>query len=472
MKFKPKGPMNKLGFVFVAAITFLFLPQICMAGGIDTAPGTSTLPINVEGNNVMTLLSSGDVGIGTTNPIAMLDVNGWIRTSSSMLTNQIMTLSTSDNLTLETNGSPVMTLTNAGNVGIGTTDPSATLQVVTNGFPTITAQSTVHTSPTVALLNALGQQWEIQSCDGTNGGCSPNNGFMVFNRNAMIAPLTIDTAGYVGIGTTSPSTSLTVSDNIAADATRFRIINASSRIWDVGVIGSNAGWGPGSFAIGDISAGTWRMVIDSSGDVGFGGPNFQLLTPVVPFQIGNYTGSTNTIMGIAANPVGYSLELYNLWASGFLNAASYYINGGCWAGNCASDVRLKDHIRPFKPGLEALLAVNPVYYRFTGAGGMEKSISDNIGVIAQDVEKGAPELVGQKEVKLHPGDTAETEIKTVNYTALPYMLINAVKEFYGKWQADHEAFVSLTKTVAEQQAEITELREEIAKLKAKPNQAP
>ena len=52
-------------------------------------------------------------------------------------------------------------------------------------------------------------------------------------------------------------------------------------------------------------------------------------------------------------------------------------------------------------------------------------------MIAQDVEKVAPSLVVTQSVRLHPRDSKDTstaDVKAVDYGAVSYMLINAVKE--------------------------------------------
>ena len=75
------------------------------------------------------------------------------------------------------------------------------------------------------------------------------------------------------------------------------------------------------------------------------------------------------------------------------------------------------------------------------------------GLIAQDVEVAAAGLVESKAIKLHADDQKLTDIKTVNYSSIPYMLINAVKQLYVNWSKDHDV-------IARQQREIVSLRTE------------
>ena len=122
---------------------------------------------------------------------------------------------------------------------------------------------------------------------------------------------------------------------------------------------------------------------------------------------------------------------------------NFYVGTTCVIGeSCApawptvSDARLKIVRRPFEPGLEALLQINPVYYVFNGKGGMPKTEDAQLGVIAQDVEKGAPELVTSAG-KFLPGDAEP--LRQLNYAGLTYIAINAIKEMHASWSAERDA---------------------------------
>ena len=73
---------------------------------------------------------SGNVGIGTTVPTQKLDVNGTTKTTALQVTNGVITSLSTANLSLQTNSTTRMTILNSGNVGIGTTAPSQTLDVI------------------------------------------------------------------------------------------------------------------------------------------------------------------------------------------------------------------------------------------------------------------------------------------------------------------------------------------------------
>ncbi|KHD89664.1 MAG: hypothetical protein OM95_00870, partial [Bdellovibrio sp. ArHS] len=131
---------------------------------------------------------------------------------------------------------------------------------------------------------------------------------------------------------------------------------------------------------------------------------------------------------------------YQLDVGGDINATGCVRAGGSTlGGTCASDSRLKENIQSFDLGLEALLGITPHYFKYNGLAEVPASRSLELGVIAQEVEKTAPELIVPKKVKLNPDDSQETEIKQVNYTAFTYVLINAVKELYHHWLDDSQS---------------------------------
>jgi len=75
-----------------------------------------------------------------------------------------------------------------------------------------------------------------------------------------------------------------------------------------------------------------------------------------------------------------------------------------------------------------------------------------VGVIAQELEKVAPELIVKEEVTLF-GDDFETEISKVNYSKFIWMAINSIKDLY-------TMVLELFDFQAETQREIASLKEE------------
>lgn len=163
-------------------------------------------------------------------------------------------------------------------------------------------------------------------------------------------------------------------------------------------------------------------------------------------------------VGIGKNNPVYKLDVIgDIAASGCLRSSA-----GIAYGTCVSDERLKTDIEPFDLGLEALLGINPHFLRYNGLGGHPVSDKPELGVIAQEVEKTAPQLIATKKVKLNPEDSHMTEIKQVNYTAFTYVLINSVKELFYRWFEDSQA---IRRELASKGQEITKLKAEVTKQK-------
>lgn len=115
----------------------------------------------------------------------------------------------------------------------------------------------------------------------------------------------------------------------------------------------------------------------------------------------------------------------------------------------SSDIRTKHEasIHEYTGGLEQILALRPVHYRTNGLGGtvdMAEQDEHLIGFVANDVQRVAPELVHRRRGKLHPNDRRDVTLLGINTHAVPFMLINAVKQL---------------------QAEIEELRQQIVERK-------
>jgi len=124
---------------------------ILTTAGIFGTYSANPLLFQSNSSTKMTILSSGNVGIGTTNPGQMLEVNGNILTSGSIATTSgiVNASSTTNSLQLQTNGTTKMTITSGGNVGIGTTTPG-TFKLAVNGA--IAAKD-------LQILNTTGPTW-------------------------------------------------------------------------------------------------------------------------------------------------------------------------------------------------------------------------------------------------------------------------------------------------------------------------
>ena len=173
----------------------------------------------IANSEKMRVSSTGNVGIGLTNPTAKLDIAGDASTSGSLVFRGNGTGPTIDVLNgnrLDFQTSPggdallaaKVTLLNNGNVGIGTTNPLATLQV----------DSSTSGSSGQELLrlsrNSATRALRILNYDGTTGVA----GFTIQGTDDLSAWKTLmhlqPTTGNVGIGLTNPNYKLDVTGDI------------------------------------------------------------------------------------------------------------------------------------------------------------------------------------------------------------------------------------------------------------------
>ncbi len=158
--------------------------------------------------------------------------------------------------------------------------------------------------------------------------------------------------------------------------------------------------------------------------------------PVLDFF--NDTVNIGQIAAVQNGGSGSALSFYTRTAGSNLGSPKMVIdNAGCITagvviigGNCVSDERMKTKVRPFDLGLDALSGIKPQTFWYTGLGGHPKSTRPELGVIAQEVEKTAPELVTESEIRLSPGDLHPTTMKRVNYSALTFILVNSVNDLH------------------------------------------
>ena len=222
---------------------------------------TGVQSINFEAgdaSNLMTILDTGNVGIGTTTPSAKLDVAGTIRSTSSVTptsgagieiryTGSVSSLlsynrNTSGYLPLHLDasyvaflpsGTEAMRIASNGSVGIGTTSPLSKLSVEDSvgGAAQLLTLKNANTSAAASVginlistsNSGVAQTASIVDSWGGSGmtfttsrDLTGQSGFH-FKSNSGTERLTIDTGnGNVGVGTTTPSAKLHVNQAVAS----------------------------------------------------------------------------------------------------------------------------------------------------------------------------------------------------------------------------------------------------------------
>jgi hypothetical protein len=327
------------------------------------ATGGSKLAFNTEGSERMRIDSSGRVGIGTSSPTEKLQVNGKIKVSNggnlfidSTATDVNFAATGSQLMRFETNGSERLRITNTGNVGIGTTSPNYKLEINHTGADTFAL--VLNDEDTVS--NATGLYLR-----------STSEGRISFGSGAALT--------FAGAGGSSERMRIDSSGNV--------LVGTTSVQGSGGVTLSGAGYvyssRPSSVAIYADRTGSDGAIQEFRKD-------------------GTTVGSIATTSGAI-----------NLYGGSGTNGITIDSSGNVTAtGNVTaySDERLKDNIQTLQGS--KVLEMRGVSYTKDGEA--------SSGVIAQEIEKVAPELV----------HTAKDEMgtKSVAYGNLVGYLIEAIKD--------------------------------------------
>lgn len=258
-------------------------------------------------------------------------------------------------------------------VGTTGTTPLSSFDIASNGNPGVTIGS-------YAGINA-----------------APNNGLIV--------------SGIVGIGTSSPSSKLSVGGAGISNYTGY-FYNSSTATGTAGLFAT---------VTTSISNG------HNFGIIGYdtsGGGNYACGVYGVASKNSSGGGRQYGVYGLAGNAsTGYNYGVYGMLSGSNSGAGVYGTTSsigdvaipGKYAGYFAgalhttvdsaskpststwshpSDKRLKTNIAPFTDGLNVIRKINPITYKYTGVGGLPTTTT-NIGVIAQDVQPIAPYCIGR-----------------------------------------------------------------------------
>ena len=105
--------------------------------------------------------------------------------------------------------------------------------------------------------------------------------------------------------------------------------------------------------------------------------------------------------------------------------------GGAWTAT--SDMRTKRDTEPYRRGLDAVLALDPISWRYNGRG-VAESDTRYYGLAAEAARPVMPEIVHELPMPLDEGDDP-VPVLHVNATALIYALVNSVKELSARLAA-------------------------------------
>jgi hypothetical protein len=409
----------------------------------------------------LTIDTSGNVGIGTSSPdgSARLDVQGgrtYLAASSSGL-NLYLRYNTStagvflgspsaDAFTIYNSaGTERMRIDSSGNVGIGTSAPSARLHILTASDETIRL-ATSTTNPYLSFYESTSRRAYIQYAAGGGGLIIDSEvaGTGVILSTQNTERMRIASNGNVAIGTTNASRKLVVNGG-SSDAYIQTTTTATTSAGSAGIMfqtgSSNFDYSNmivvagGTNAMQFWTADSERMRIDSSGSVLIGGTSSPATTKLLA------KGATTSSEGITVQETtgGASTRfLVGFYNSSGTKTGDITTNGTTTAYGTSSDYRLKENIAPMTGALAKVAALKPVTYNWKADG------SSGQGFIAHELQAVVPDCVtGEK-------DAVDKDGKPV-YQGIDTSFLVA----------------TLTAAIQEQQALITSLTARIAALESK-----
>ncbi|WP_373998202.1 tail fiber domain-containing protein [Bdellovibrio bacteriovorus] len=414
-------------------------------------------PVIFDTNNdeKMRIQADGKVGIGSSGPGALLQVGAW---DAQATYNSIFVGSYHNTLgqaqfvgnwnstgywgigpaTNPANG--VVRIGNANTAGDWRATQDLALQVPGRiGIgPTVTAPERVlHIKGTGGLDDDL----YIQSQHSASG-----EGSVIITRardsaGTPAAVLTNDSLGFLAFRGYDGSAFVNAASINSYAASDFATSKSSTMIFSTIASGTSAE----------------RMRIHSDGNVGIGTtapPGHLTVSSAAAYTMIYNTNtsaggqawrwlSSSTAAPLGANAMCFALNVcyFSLYSTGNATLSGTLTQ--------ASDVRLKNDIKPILNALDRITNIQGVTYQWIDKN---KDQTKQMGLIAQEVEAVFPEVV----------KTDSNGFKSVAYQNLVAPIIEAIKELNHRWSSDSEV---IHKELVSQKREIASLKEENEKLK-------
>ncbi len=247
----------------------------------------------------------------------------------------------------------------------------------------------------------------------TTGGSNTATGFNALTSNTTG---TQNTAGGLNALAANTTGSFNTADGVRA------LFNNTTGARNI-ALGFNAGV--------NLTTGNRNIDIDAPGVAGEAGT----------IRIGVQGTHTRTfVAGISGSPI---------------TGTSVVVNSNGRLGTVASSQRFKDAIKPMDEASEAILALKPVIFHYKKE--IDPEGIPQFGLVAEDVEKVNPDLVGRD---------AEGRVYTVRYEAVNAMLLNEFLKEHRKVQEQEAKIAQLKSTLAKQETIDAHQQEQIEALTA------
>ncbi len=274
---------------------------------------------------------AGSIGIGTSTPQATLTV----QSSSSAMVISVVSSS----------GTSLFTVLQNGNVGIGTASPETNLEVSGNAS-VFNLRGTATGGPYMTFYNNtavrgfVGVPYQIFGSSGVSDGLGIRANNIQFGHGLGLIDMTINSSGYIGIGTTTPDANLGI---FGATSTLLRVatstnqnifvINGSGNVNMSGalsigttsvasMLNIQSAVGVSPFSI-TSSTGSSTLYVAPNGFVGIGSTN-----PLSRLTVGPTPGLSTKLLTVSDMATPYSKALANGIALSLSGGGGIYMNSG------------------------------------------------------------------------------------------------------------------------------------------------
>ena len=402
-----------------------------------------------------------NVGIGVTNPLEALDINGEanlrIGGSYRINDNRVLSINGTQDLFVGTYPSALYSASNNTLMGSG-----SGAGLITGAFNTFAGDNSGNFSVADSANSFFGS-----SAGAINNGSSYNT---FIGANSGKNNVTGSRNTFLGEESGLKNAALSNSNvfiGYKAGLANFKL--ASNNVFLGTMSGSNNFSGNGNTFLGD-SAGYRNITGNNNIAIGKNATMADSLINAIALGAGSFVNQSNTmsiggdgttipyhhvVIGRPTTP--YQLELT-------LDAAA---KPGTSTWIITSDARLKKDVTEFKDGLNVMEKINPVWFSYNGKGGMPTG-DRYVGIIAQEMQKIAPYMISSYKYK-DPKTGVESDYLNYNANALFYITVNSIKEQQKQIQAKDAQIADLGNQVTNLQSEVNALKSQSTQIDAMKN---
>jgi len=376
------------------------------SGGLAFQTGGGAYSANTK----MVINSTGNIGIGTTSPYAMLSVAGEVVGQMFTATSTTATSTFAGGMSVA--GTAGLTVLQNGKVGIGTTTPGAKLHIAESNVGAIGEPLRLENTSAAAFTGSdvtfrfAGTEYSKIRVNNL-GDTFYSMRFFVYGSGAQAEKMTLLGNGNLGLGTTTPLRQLSIFQGGSTAATSPSLLFAASSTaamwtanWTMGADLADAG--KFKIASSTVLGSSDRFVIDGKGNVGIG--------TTTPWRTLSVTGT----VGFSSSLSATTTNAYDLC----IDAATFEVTQRTTDCSGASSLRYKQNVEKLSYGLEDLMKLNPVSFQYTEAFAPTDR-KRKIGFIAEEMAPLIPEIVAYDDLG---------RPDSIDYPKLTSVLVKAMQE--------------------------------------------